>query len=74
MSRTAVDPSDTLAARCRAPFLAGALVEWREVNAEPPADVVVRILARYPGDPIVARHLGTPRDLGPVDTRRFHRR
>jgi hypothetical protein len=39
-----------LAARCRLAFPAGALEAWREAKgAEPPPDVLARILARYPG-------------------------
>ena len=42
----------SLAARCRLAYLAGVVEAWRRVNGEnPPAAVLLRILARYPGDP-----------------------
>jgi hypothetical protein len=53
-----------LAARCRLAFLEGVIEAWREANgSEPPPDLLVRMLARYPGDPAeVAAQAAASRD------------
>jgi hypothetical protein len=50
-----IDPSEwqrQMNRRLRAEFIAGAEVEWRRVYGEnSPTSALIRIVARYPGDP-----------------------
>jgi hypothetical protein len=46
-------------AKARRAFVEGAAEEWSRANGRPPTDEELQpMLARYPGDPMPADHLG----------------